>query len=92
MEREGASQHFSLYHELALRIKARSPPQRPGTQGIWVRRTLRKLRQRRRRRNSHVIRVVYEYQGSLPVVITVYNPLAKRYFEGRGRHEDRILT
>ncbi len=44
------------------------------------------------RRRSHVVRVVYEYEADLVVVVTVYNPLAKRYFCGGGRHEDQILT
>jgi hypothetical protein len=33
-----------------------------------------------RRRGSHVVRVIYEYEGNLPLVITVYRPFAKRYF------------
>jgi hypothetical protein len=45
-----------------------------------------------RRAGHHVIRVVYEYEGRLPVVLTVYSPLVKRYFQGGGHHEDRILS
>ncbi len=45
-----------------------------------------------KRSGKHVIRAVYEYQGKIPVLITVYRPLAIRYFEGGGRHEDKILT
>jgi hypothetical protein len=45
-----------------------------------------------RRTKGHVVRVIYEYDGTLPVVITVYNPIAERYFEGGGNYEDRILT
>jgi hypothetical protein len=45
-----------------------------------------------RRTRGHVIRVIYEYDGQLPVVITVYNPYAKRYFQGGGTYEDRILS
>lgn len=45
-----------------------------------------------RRVRSHVIRAVHEYEGKLPVVITVYNPRAKRYFQEGGIYEDRILS
>jgi hypothetical protein len=45
-----------------------------------------------RRRRHHVVRVVYEYEVGLPVVITVYNPLAKRYFTGGGTYEDQVLS
>lgn len=45
-----------------------------------------------RRVRSHVVRVIYEYEGTLPVVVTVYNPYAKRYFQGGGTYEDRILS
>ncbi len=45
-----------------------------------------------RRTNGHIVRAVYEYDGPLPVVITVYRPSAKRYFQGRGIYEDRILS
>jgi hypothetical protein len=44
-----------------------------------------------RRAGRHIVRVVYEYEGDMPVVVTVYNPLAKRYFQGGGTYEDRIL-
>jgi len=44
-----------------------------------------------RRSGRHVVRVIYEYERQLPVAVTVYCPLLKRYFEGGGRHEDRIL-
>lgn len=40
----------------------------------------------------HIIRAVYEYQGNIAVLVTVYRPLAARYFEGEGRYEDKILT
>lgn len=33
-----------------------------------------------RRVGRHVLRAVYEYEDSLPVVVTVYHPLAARYF------------
>lgn len=45
-----------------------------------------------RRARSHVTRVIYEYEGQLPVAVTVYNPYAKRYFQGGGTYEDRILS
>jgi len=45
-----------------------------------------------RRIRARLIRAVYEYDGELPAVITVYSPLAKRYFRGGGRYEDRILA
>jgi hypothetical protein len=45
-----------------------------------------------RRARGHVVRVIYEYEKALPVVITVYNPAAERYFKGGETYEDRILT
>ena len=45
-----------------------------------------------RRARSHVLRVIYEYEADMPVVVTVYNPLSKRYFQGRGIYEDHILS
>jgi hypothetical protein len=45
-----------------------------------------------RRTGRHVVRVVYEYEGKTPVVVTVYYPLAERYFQGGGIHEDQILS
>jgi len=44
-----------------------------------------------RRAGRHIVRAVYEYKGDMPVVITVYHPLAKSYFQGGGTYEDRIL-
>jgi len=44
-----------------------------------------------RRSEEHIIRVVYEYEAEMPVVITVYYPLASRYFQGGTIHEDQIL-
>ena len=43
----------------------------------------------RQRRN---LRVIYEYEADLPVVVTVYNPVSERYFQGRGTYEDRRLS
>lgn len=45
-----------------------------------------------RRSRGHVIRVIYEYDGVLPVAIPVYNPVAERYFKGGGKYEDRVLA
>jgi hypothetical protein len=45
-----------------------------------------------RRVRDHVVRVIYQYDERLPVAVTVYNPYAKRYFQGGGIYEDRILT
>jgi hypothetical protein len=44
-----------------------------------------------RRAGRHIVRAVYEYEGDTPVVVTVYHPLAKRYFQGGGIYENRIL-
>ncbi|ASJ12349.1 DUF4258 domain-containing protein [Thermococcus thioreducens] len=41
--------------------------------------------------NDHIIRVVYEYEADLPVVVTVYKPRKERYFKGGGGYEDRVL-
>ena len=45
-----------------------------------------------RRTRGHVVRVVYEYEGVTPIIITVYYPFADRYFQGGGTYEDRILA
>ncbi len=45
-----------------------------------------------RRYGSHLVRVVYEYESHVPVVITVYFPSASRYFQGGQSHEDRIFS
>ena len=44
-----------------------------------------------RRYNEHIIRAVYEYEGNLPVLITVYFPKSEKYFKGGGSYEDKIL-
>ncbi len=41
---------------------------------------------------ARVVRAVYEYEGRMPVVITVYCPSAKRYFQGGKTYEDLILS
>ena len=40
--------------------------------------------------NDYMIRVVYEYEDGIPVVITLYIAKKKRYFRG-GIYEDKIL-
>lgn len=42
--------------------------------------------------DEHIIRAVYEYENSLPVVITIYYPYSSRYFQGGGHYADNILT
>ena len=62
---------------------------------LWPEEVLRGHRSRfiaHRRQKNHVVRVVYEYEGSMPTVITVYYPCAKCYFQGQGTYEDRILS
>ena len=44
-----------------------------------------------RRYGMHLVRAVYEYEGELPVLVTVYFPSVKRYFRGGGVYEDKIL-
>jgi hypothetical protein len=44
-----------------------------------------------KRYNGHIIRAVYEYDNDLPVVITEYYPVAKRYLEGGKEFADKIL-
>ena len=45
-----------------------------------------------RRRGKHLVRVIYEYEGTLPVAVTVYSPSTERYFKGGGEYEDHILS
>jgi hypothetical protein len=40
---------------------------------------------------DHVLRAVYEYEDSIPILITVYFPYKGRYFQGGGSFEDRIF-
>lgn len=44
-----------------------------------------------RRYGDHLVRAVYEYDGELPVLLTVYFPYANRYFKGGGVYEDKIF-
>ena len=45
-----------------------------------------------RRFEEHLVRVIYEYEETLPVIVTVYYPYSKRYFQGGGSYEDKILS
>ncbi|WP_048149902.1 DUF4258 domain-containing protein [Thermococcus sp. AM4] len=42
--------------------------------------------------NDHIIRVIYEYENGVPIVVTVYRPRKERYFMGGGVYEDRVLA
>ncbi len=44
-----------------------------------------------RRYGNHLVRAVYEYEGELPVLLTVYFPYISRYFKGGDVYEDKIL-
>jgi len=62
---------------------------------LWPEEVLRGHRQRfiaHRRSGEHILRIVYEYDETMPVIVTVYFPLSGRYFEGGTKHEDQILT
>ncbi len=45
----------------------------------------------RRYDGNHLIRAVYEYDGEMPVLVTVYFPYSERYFKGGKIFEDKIL-
>lgn len=45
-----------------------------------------------RKYGEHVLRVVYEYEDRCPLIVTVYFPYAKRYFQGGGHYADQILS
>lgn len=44
-----------------------------------------------RRYGDHVLRLVYEYEGDVPLIVTLYFPYARRYFQGGGGYADQIL-
>ncbi len=44
-----------------------------------------------KRYGNHIIRAVYEYDATLPVLITVYFPGYERYFEGGEKYADKIF-
>ena len=46
----------------------------------------------RRRYGEHVFRIVYEYEEGCPLIITLYFPYAKRYFQGGGSYADQVLS
>lgn len=39
----------------------------------------------------HILRAIYEYEKSIPALVTVYFPYKSRYFQGGGCFEDKIL-
>ncbi|WP_366938892.1 DUF4258 domain-containing protein [Thermococcus sp.] len=41
--------------------------------------------------NGHLIRVIYEYDEGVLVIVTVYRPRKERYYRGGGIYEDRVL-
>ncbi len=41
--------------------------------------------------NGYLIRVIYEYDEGVPVIVTVYRPRKERYYRGGGIYEDRVL-
>jgi hypothetical protein len=45
-----------------------------------------------RRFGEHLVRAVYEYEGSMAIVVTVYYPSSNRYFQGGNRREDQIFS
>lgn len=36
---------------------------------------------------KHIVRAVYEYESTMPVLVTVYFPYSKEYFQGGGKYE-----
>ncbi len=40
---------------------------------------------------QHILRAIYEYDNLMPSLVTVYFPYKKRYYEGGGQFEDKIL-
>lgn len=44
-----------------------------------------------RRYGNHLVRAVYEYEGELPVLLTIYFPYIDRYFKGGNIYEDKIF-
>ncbi|HOQ51848.1 MAG TPA: hypothetical protein PK233_08460 [Candidatus Atribacteria bacterium] len=45
----------------------------------------------RRYDDNHLIRAVYNYDGEMPVLITVYFPYSERYFKGGKIFKNNIL-
>ena len=44
-----------------------------------------------KRYGNHIIRAVYEYDATIPVLLTVYFPRSERYFEGGEKYADKIF-
>ena len=44
-----------------------------------------------KRYGEHIVRAVYEYENKIPVLVTVYFPYSKKYFQGGERYEDKIF-
>ncbi len=44
-----------------------------------------------KRYDNHLVRAVYEYEGEVPILLTVYFPFADRYFKGGYIYEDKIF-
>jgi len=44
-----------------------------------------------RRYGNHIVRAVYEYEGNLPMLVTVYYPYTEKYYEGGTTYEDQIF-
>jgi len=44
-----------------------------------------------KRYRKHIVRAVYEYESTMPVLVTVYFPYWKEYFQGGGKYEDKIF-
>ena len=44
-----------------------------------------------RRYGNHLVRAIYEYEGELPVLLTVYFPFTGRYFKGGNIYENKIF-
>jgi len=44
-----------------------------------------------KRYRKHIVRAVYEYESTMPVLVIVYFPYSKEYFQGSGKYEDKIF-
>lgn len=40
---------------------------------------------------QHILRAIYEYENTIPSLVTVYFPYKERYYRGGGSFEDKIL-
>jgi len=41
--------------------------------------------------NRHLIRIIYEYEVEVPVIVMVYAPYRERYYKGGGGFADKVL-